>query len=65
MWYFLYGLVAFSVFIGMLSENTYRLDEPPRMSVFTLICGCLFCGLVWPITVVFKVLCFLHHITNH
>lgn len=65
MWYFLYGLVAVSVFIGMLSENIRRLDEPPRMSVFTLIVGCLFCGLVWPITLMFKILSFLHHIMNN
>ena len=57
-----YVVIGVFVGLGMFSENSWRLDDTPRMHLFTMICGCLFLGIVWPITFMVRVLCFLNRI---
>ena len=57
---------AFGVFIMFTTmyENWWRIkrDCPPTraLSISTLICGALFCGIIWPIVVVVKLIVFFY-----
>ena len=65
-----YAAIGMFIAIGVVSEQRWRVtDDFPNMnnsqlSWFTLICGCVFCGLIWPIVLFVKLLTFFVTIIN-
>jgi len=56
-----YFIIAIAVTVGIFNEQNWRLETSSqcnRLTAFTLIIGCLFCGVVWPITVIIKLIVF-------